>query len=176
MRVTTLVERWVESRDNRRVRFTFKRTDQVRLLKLYVWSQRYKLPVVQILDMLVPILRNRVVLKKKSYGLGVGVASLVGEGAERILQEEIKRYFPGNQLISIWREATREKQLAVERINATEGIVTRSEKELTLLACPSVEEYVRRYRCRATRHREENTVEQLRESRRKKRYRGNPWI
>src|SRR5678809_225253 len=95
------LDEWVLRTDGKEVRLRFKKIDQVRLLKLRVWSFRYQMEISDILDLIMPILRAQMHYKKKRYGLGVSIRSLTGKGAERILTQELKRHDPEGDHIQV---------------------------------------------------------------------------
>jgi hypothetical protein len=172
--IAAALERWVERKEKRSVRLCFKKSDQLSLLKLRTWSFRYHLSIVDILDMILPVLRGQVKVKKKTYGLGVAVRSLVGPGAERVLVEEIKRRYPNGEHIAMWREQERERQLEAERLLESDGLVPREYTE-NLVTADSTEKFVTEYTRRTLAKRADNRSNRANRSRRRKKYRGNPW-
>lgn len=176
--VAAIIEQWVRVRDKKSIRLSFKKEDQVRLLRLCTWEFRYKLPIGDILDFVMPVLRSRVrrvrAVKKASWGLGVSVRSLVGPGAKRILEEQIEQLFPGGEHIRIWRDQERSRQLAVEQAEETDGVAVRqAPMPFTVLDSPTVEEFIAGYRARIARAR--GSMLSYSKTRARKPYRGNPW-
>lgn len=168
------VQSWLTSRAEKQVFLKFSRVDQIRLLKLRTWRFRYYLPVSEILDMIVPVLRSRIKNKKRVSALGVPVLTLTGHGAERILQEEIKKRYPASEHIEAWKDRERDSQLEAEQ-NEGDDLPAASGSSLGILQANSPEAFVEAYKRRITNYREEQRIQMLQEFR-KKPYRANPWI
>lgn len=168
---------WVRMRDGKDVPLHLSKADQLRLLKYRTWMFRYYLPVQEILDLTIPILRQQIRRKyvKRKYvrGLGVSVAALTGAGAERILQEQIRKTYPDSEHITIWRERERDRQLAVERAESLGGM-PETDRGLRLSDCATPEIFMARYERRLQRLRLE-AAEADNPQRRKRQYRFNPW-
>lgn len=90
-------------RQFKKILFRVKPEDSIRLLKLLVWQERHQVPLEYILHRLVPVLLSRVHKRyHQKEALGIRISSLTGKGAERILQEEIRKDFPEQEHISEW--------------------------------------------------------------------------
>ena len=170
------LEHWLEHNDGRTGPLHLKRIDQLKLMRLRTWALRYKLPVQEILTLVMPVLRGQVKSKKKPFGLGFRVGVLVGNGAQRILLQEITKIYPCNEHIFAWRSQERERQLRIEQEIETDGLPVRVPKALTVLSCTTVESFISQYKNRITALRETTAKEETSRWRKKRHYRGNPWV
>lgn len=141
--------------------FGTTKEDDIRLLRLAQWEEKYFVPLEWILQTLVPIWRAKF-SRHGHRGLGVRIPTLVGNKSEEILTREILRTWPDGQHIAQWRAKTQELQWAAER----QGIRTREDWEHPLKAA-------RLYQQRMMREREKRKQFQRIACRRP--YRGNPW-
>lgn len=162
---------WLAVHDGKEPFLRFTREDQVRLLRLKTWQLRYYLSIQEILSFVVPVLRSTVKRKSKRWALGITVRSLTGEAAERILQEQLKKTYPGGEHIQVWKDREQENQIEVEQM--LEGDLVSSGKTIDVLHAESLEDYVSRYRARIQHLRQERSA-QMRKHR-KKPYRWNPF-
>lgn len=169
---------WVKEKDGIDLYAGFSIENRLRLLKLRTWKLRYRLPVKEILSLVVPVLREHIESgfrkKSKRRGLGIGIPALTGRAAERILISQMKKKYPNNEHLAQWRQLERERQLSQEEQDETD-LPTREVPDPTLLNSSSVASYVRRYRVRCLSRREKLEKEQSARWRRRKAYRGNPW-
>lgn len=154
----------------------FKKPDQLRLLKLHAWSLQYYIPVGEILEMVVPPLRSMIKKKRKNYGLGVSIPTLTGNGALRILQEEITKRYPNGEHYAVWRVQEQAKQLEAERVDELDGVPIKAARSRSLLEAPSVEAYITSYRRQILTARDTNNKALSSAVRKRKQYAGNPWI
>lgn len=169
------LETWIASHDGRSLRLSVSEDDQVRLLKLRTWMFRYHLPVNEILDILIPLLRDRVKRKKISHRLGVAIRTLTGHGAEEMLVVELNRKYPGGEHVHAWKEAERERQLEVEQLEMSDGMPEKQMKLFNILDYPSTNAYLDDYRARIEAKRKLVSSESVPVWRKRKNYRGNPW-
>lgn len=175
------IEKWVRTRDNKAtVILQYNKIDLLKLMTLRTWELRYRLSAYEILDLIVPILRGTITTRRgrrKGTGasLGITISMLTGQGAERILESQIKKTFPNAEHIAMWKSDERNRQLQREKLAESEGVVTRPPSVLTVLGSESVSEYVEAYRARIETKRTAHRSESLKKSRRSKNYRGNPW-
>jgi hypothetical protein len=88
--------------------FKLKPEDELRLLRLVQWQEKYRVSLDWILAQLLPIWRSKYSKYKTTKGLGVSVATLVGMKSELMLQEAILKDFPEGENIARW--LTREQQ------------------------------------------------------------------
>lgn len=167
---------WILKTDGKEVRLRFKPIDQVRLLKLRVWETRYKLSIEEIMDLIMPILRYHMLRKKTSYGLGVSVRSFTGTGAERILIKELEKTDPDGQHEEVWRQLEQETQLEAEAREERDGLPAKANLVILPLDVENTQDWATWYQGKIERRR--NTYRELirQEWRKRKNYRGNPWI
>ena len=88
--------------------------DQLRLVKLKVWSERYSLPVTYILLKLLEYHWSRLPKPqrdkaKASKGLGIRIATLIGSVSERHLKDCIFQDFPDGDHLVVFKEAERDR-------------------------------------------------------------------
>ena len=90
-------------------------SDRHKLYRLWMWSQRYSVSLDYILSVLVPYFSKGVEKRtgKKSKGLGVSIATLVGDVAEDVLQKAIAKDNPDSDHLGMYREEQRDKVLAL---------------------------------------------------------------
>ena len=74
-------------------------TDALRLLRLRVWQERYSISLEFILGLLVDVFSKSIRMRsgKKLRGIGVSIPVLTGDVAEEILQEKLRKEFPGRE-------------------------------------------------------------------------------
>lgn len=180
--VETALQAWLRTRDeDNEIELHFSASDQLRLLNLRLWSMIYYLPIVDILDLILPKLREQVdkharcKRKGSRRGLGVRVAGLVGAGAEKILIERMGRWYPGGENIFAWQQRTRDEQLAAEGHEEKEGLVSKI-GGLSLLDYSDTGAFLAAYRKRVTRNQDKLFAEEDNKERRRKHYRNNPWL
>ena len=171
------VEQWLSAHDKKKIRLNYKLADQVRLLKLRVWCIRYDTDIPEILDLVVRVLRAQIPTKfKSSWGIGVPIRSLTGKAAERLLKDELERLYPGGENVFARRNALKQQQLHDERMLDLEGALPKRERLIKILDANSAQEFVEHYRERVTRIKERTQKEERQSWRKRKPYRGNPWI
>lgn len=179
LQITSTITRWVEVHDKKHTILTYSKIDQLKLMTLRTWELRYRLPVYEILDLVVPVLRvvvkGHLRRKKPLAGLRVPVSTLTGVAAERILLDQIAKKFPDAQHIGIWRAEERERQLRRERLVESEGITIRQLGTVTLLSSQSVGGYIDAYKKQVHAKRVEEATELANKDRKRKSYRFNPW-
>jgi hypothetical protein len=168
--------RWLEAREGKSIYGKFKRIDILRMVKLQVWSWRYRLEIEEILDLVVPYLRDTVTTKqKKKYGLGCSIASLTGDGSEKILVNAIAQEYPDGEHKYAWRQREQQRQLEAERLEESDGLVVKERAPRGILDFDSVEEFLQYSARRVERIRRKRSAE-YGPKRRSKKYRGNPWL
>jgi hypothetical protein len=168
--------RWLESREKKQIYGKFKRLDMLRMTKMQVWAWRYGLEIEEILDLVVPYLRDTVTTKqKKKYGLGCSIASLTGEGSEKILVNALKQEYPEGEYRYIWRQREQERQLERERLEESDGLTVREREPRGILDFDDIQEYLQYSARRVERARRRWDLE-YGAKRRSKKYRGNPWL
>lgn len=88
----------------------------MRLLKLRVWSVRYKVSVRYILLRLVPYYKKFAQNFRRRYnekGLGITIAVLTGRSAEQKLREFILKDFPDGENLVDWKEDAKQRCLDI---------------------------------------------------------------
>ena len=173
--IQSAIEHWIQDHDHKHVPVRYKPADQLKLLKFRTWQLRHKLSVPEILNLIVPVLRGQMLGRGRNYGLGIGVRTLVGRGSERILLEEIAKFYPSSEHISMWRDQERERQIDAEHNEDLDGMESTSNKIPTLMDCDSVDQYLSRYKKKILHSRQVHEVEVTKASRKRKAYRGSPW-
>lgn len=176
--ITQEIEHWLRLRDSVTLRLHFKASDQVALLRLRVWSTRYYLSVFEILDMVMPVLRHVSRRPRKQLkGLGVNVRTLTGQAAERILTQELPKIYPNGENRVAWKTKQQEMQLAAEAVHDADGLVSRQAPSCSsLLTAGSVQAFVSSYRLQVVGKRVAYREAVDQKWRRRRRYRGNPWL
>jgi hypothetical protein len=178
--VKTLIEDWLEERQGIYTDLHCTQSDLLRLLRLEVWARRHRVSVQEVLEIVVPGVREAVRSKypkmKFKTGLGVKISSLTGEYARNMLATQIERRYPEGEQYTLWRERERALQLRREEDDEMMGLQRREREVPTLLEFDSADEYVAAYTKNVLRKR---TMMQdaLGEAwRRRKNYPGgNPW-
>lgn len=171
------VQDWIEARDGVKIRLALKRIDRLKLLRLRTWEIQTKLDLFEILDIVVPPIREHSKLKlsqsDERYGLGTSVSSITGDLAQQILSTIIERTYPDNEHLTVWRELERDRQLEAERLDTHDAKPREGRKFLKDFDSP--EDYVRYYTSMITKLRDRDLVEGDAKWRRRKAYRNNPW-
>jgi hypothetical protein len=175
MRVLSAIEHWLETRDGKSFPLRYKRSDQIRLLRLYGWELKYMISIEDILDIIVPALRAHIHSRKKARGIGIMVRSLVGDASERVLKYAIAKRYPQNEHIQVWKSRERELQLYRERREELDGMEPKQEIVKGLLDYASLDIYISRYKDKIAIIRKREVLDSIRK-RRKKPYRWNPWL
>lgn len=167
--VTTEVEKWLKIDFKRSFYTQLRDIDKVRIFKLWVWAQRYKVDIRYILRVLVPYWSNR--FKRKGgqgWGLGAKIYTFVGKFSQKILEEAIERDFPNRENYDLARHNRKMELLALD--------IHTPVKSRDVLDCQSIEEYVRKYKKRINVVRRQLDSADGMASRRLRPYRGNPWL
>jgi hypothetical protein len=142
-----------------------------RLLKLRVWSLRYKVDLIYILQKLLPYLEKvaskHYLRKGSSRGLGVSIPVLTGPAAEEYLKKCIAQDFPDAENILAWKESEKERCIDLMEKDEVMG------KPRPILHYEKVSDFVDSYsrRIRQTR----KSSDRLDKKMSKIPYRGNPW-
>lgn len=145
--------------------------DQLRLITLLVWAERYHVTLRYILRVLVNHYQ-RFLKKAHSMSLGVKIATLVGKHSEQVLREHIARDYQDKENVKEWRWRRRRKMLAL-RVGKDDGI---DQRVRGLLDYPTVKGFVKAYRNRVYDQRSEFDHEINSTSNKLRAYRGNPWL
>ena len=155
--------------------------DEMRLMTLAVWEEKYQVDMGYILQVLVGFYADRFKRGKKAqkqkYGFGTRLSTLTGKNAEVILQERIAKDYPDQEHIDLARYEKR-KALIDDRRQArarAEGDDELEPRKKLLGDFQSPAKYVRYYRRRVTEARRELEREMQRKENRQWPWRGNPW-
>lgn len=174
--ITSDIERWLRIRESRSIPLRFKPIDQARLLRLRVWSVKYYIPIIEILDILIPELRLLTKKKSPRYALGITMQMLCGSGAEKLLQDRLRRRYPESEHFLLWREQLRDAQLELEaKEDSGSDLISRSTGYKRLIDAPSVSDYVLQYESKITEKSNNQSIAVSQKWRRRKAYRGNPF-
>lgn len=155
--------------------FRPKQDDQYRLLRLRVWSERYKVSISYILSVLIPHF-ERISNKYRgnarstvSKGIGTTISVLTGQAAESILVEHLERSYPDNEHVISWKQDKQKECLAI--LAEQDEIILKKPK--TVLQYPTLKAYTKAYSERIDNKRkiEEKLVVQLS----RQPWRGNPF-
>jgi hypothetical protein len=139
--------------------------DQHRLLKLKVWSERYKVSIGYILSVLIPYFEklaykhSRRPRERVSKGIGTTISTLTGPAAESYLLEQINKDFSDGENVIAWKQD--KQQACLRKIELDENI--RIKKPKGVLGYPTLASYRRAYlkRIKGIRDIEEKLVKQL---------------
>lgn len=145
--------------------------DLIRLFKLKVWSEKYRLSLTELFSILVPVCMRLKVMRHRQR---LPVVLLTGSLAKKLLAKAIKSRYPHGENLLLWQEQERERQLLVERERDFEGVQLRDDTP-KLLECESVEEFLTKYD-RSIKKEKSALDKALTQTWRLKRYRNNPWI
>lgn len=127
-----------------------KRDDTYRLLRLKIWSIRYKVCLEYILSVLIPHfekISSKHTGRRRSRGIGTTIPVLTGGAAEDFLADAVKKDFPDGENILSWREDTKLEFLA--RIEADDELPVRK-KAKSVLDYTSLAAYRKAYVKRIT--------------------------
>lgn len=81
---------------NKKLLVQYKRQDQLRLLNLVSWSDKYNLPLAEILLVLFKVWSGKY-KTKSNRGIGVAISTLCGPKSKQILLDYIKKQYPGGE-------------------------------------------------------------------------------
>jgi hypothetical protein len=175
--VRSIVDDVLKEEFGRRL-YRLKREDELRLLVLLTWKERYKVSVKWILKFLIPIWSSKFAKYKTKTSLGCRVATLVGKRSEEIIRERLDKEFPHQENIRDYKE--RERIRLVEKLSGESNIAnSRPAKYFSPIDAPTVDKFVDSYRkeirCRKNKklkHKESYQLNLLK----KKPYRTNPYL
>ena len=170
------IERWVNARDKKNIRLRLKAIDKIKVLRLRTWAARHEIELQEVLDIVIPLCRDRVKGKRQSYGIGVSIRTLTGSGAYRMLTEELLKKYPNGENSSMYKSRLQEEQLQTEAEEEADGLTVRTEKYTkTIIDAPSVNEFIQSYRTAVTKERIRYQKHLRERWRKRKAYRNNPW-
>jgi len=88
---------------NKKIVVQYKRQDQLRLLNLISWSDKYSLPLSEILTVLLKVWGGKY-KTKSTRGLGVAISTLTGPKSKQILLDYIKKQYSGGENIKLRKQ------------------------------------------------------------------------
>ncbi len=164
-----IVEKVLKDKFNRKLFFRRLQDKTVlyRLLSLRTWTLRYKLPLDEVLTVVLGfwdnvINKRRTRVLSEQRGLGCTIPCLCGDRSEELIEEYIKRKYPNGEHIRAWKMS---KQAAYIRIRPIKMLYKGSFRLM-------IEDYTKKVV--ADRSRNQAIVE--RKSRARRRYPDNPWL
>lgn len=179
IRIRGRVEEILRNDYHRRL-FRMKQQDELRLLILAQWEQKYKVSLSYILETILPYWHKRLAKTARSKnGLGVRVTSLIGKISEKLLKDRIAEDFPGDEhkQEAKWerrRFLIQRRSGKLEMDSDLDFPVTIRKK--TLLDYKSPKQFVRSYRKRITSARKEFDLAVADKKNRRRPYRDSPWF
>lgn len=166
-------------RDFERNLYGLKPQDELRLLVLSQWQDKYHVSLSYILEAVLPYWHKKLGRwSKRKSGLGCKVIHLVGKESERLLKQEIAKDFPDKENITEW-QWTRRKEIVELRREEEDDSEELGFKQAAVrkgpLDYPDLESYVAAYKKRVEGHRAGLDKEVRNKRNRRRKYRMNPW-
>jgi hypothetical protein len=156
--------------------YNLKADDELRLLTLFTWRDRYKVSVKYILKLLIPIWTRKFSRFRVKTSLGCRVATLVGNKSEEILRERIAHDFPNKENIQQYDSIERDKiiQYATRHENKNKA---KREDEKSLLEYKNINSFIHQYKrdLRWKKKKSSSKSQKLLEQVKTKQYRNNPF-
>lgn len=153
-----------------------KSDDQIRLLRLHLWSERYKVSLEYILSVLIPYFEG-IANKHRgrprgtsSKGIGTTIANLTGNASENILLSRIEKDFPESEHKIDWRITKQQACLQKIAADSDEVVVKRPKG---VLQYATLAKYRKAYEQRITQKKMDD--EKLERQLAKQPFRGNPF-
>jgi len=88
--------------------------DQLRLLVFQLWAEKYHVELDEVVQILVSFYRRLMSPKLKHVPVfGARLSTLTGQHAETVLQQELKKRYPNDELELNWKQKQRDEQLAM---------------------------------------------------------------
>ena len=163
------IAKWLHEDFDRQFNMKLREIDFYRLYNVWIWSERYKLSIRQILQVLVPYWSKRFKRRKgKAWGLGVKLHTFAGKHSQRKLEEYVAEAFPTGENFALAKQKRKFKLLGL----AQRELV----KSRSIVECKTIEEFVRKYGRRVGARRKELDKAEQQQSRKRRPYRGNPWL
>jgi len=142
--------------------------ERYRLMILVAWAEKYKVPLPFVYQTLVSYWRQKTKRPGKRIALlGARLRSLTSKTSESILLSAIEREFPGAENIFEWKER-KKKQLL--------GLTEQRGRPMQLLNLLSPDEILYNYDRRVRRRAKRMERASGSDKRKKRAWRGNPWI
>ncbi len=163
-----VVESVLKKKFNRRL-FYVQPRDQVtyyRLLSLRTWTMQFKLPLEEILGVLLPfwdsVVRKYSRKPHKGQGLGCTIPALCGDKSQQILEEYVKKKYPGGENVRAWKQQKQDTYFRIEKIKVSYA--------------KGVEDWVGRYSKQVHSQRRRNSIIETKKRKPRRRFPDNPWL
>lgn len=140
-RIRVIVNEILQESFGRRL-YNLKHDDELRLLTLYAWRDRYKVTIKWILKTLIPIWHKKFARFKVRSALGCRVATLVGKKSEEIIREKLWRDFPHKENVKDWKQ--KEKQRILELVGGRSN--RRKARYESIVEAPNPESFIKQYK------------------------------
>jgi hypothetical protein len=88
---------------DRKIIIAVKRQDQLRLLNLLTWRDKFNLPVSEILAVVLKVWGNKY-KGRNPKGLGVAISTICGPKSKQIIKEYIKKQYPNGECIELRKQ------------------------------------------------------------------------
>lgn len=83
----------------------FNRTDQMRLLNLFTWSERFHIPTREVLMFLLSMWKGK--FGRNQRGLGVRLSTLLGPASYAALKGWVAQRYPNGENVTTWKAEAR---------------------------------------------------------------------
>lgn len=97
----------------------FRNQDRYRLLTLKAWSWHYKIPLLEVIQVLISYWDTRTkgwYRRGVRKTIGVRVPTLTGTVSSTVLEEYVARTYPNGENVSAWKEERRRELLYLDDI------------------------------------------------------------
>lgn len=167
LRITGLVSQIASEEFQKRI-YRISDMDGMRLLRLKLWSRRYKVSIRFILQVLIPFWTRQFnkAGRFRSSSLGVRIITLTGRKSEEVLKEAIATAYPARENELEWRWEERERCLGLDQPKGRLPTIEHS---------PTVRDYIKAYRLRVTTRRNILDRAGTRSRWKARAYRDSPW-
>lgn len=160
---------------NRRL-YNLKHDDELRLLTLYTWRDRYKVSIKWMLKFLIKIWSKQFSRFRIKSALGCRVATLVGKKSEEIIREKLWKEFPNNENKSNWAQSEKDKIISLIKPSKEKR---KKVRYTSLLQAHNPQDFIRKYKKELKWKSKEKRLssrnkKELKEIKNKC-YRNNPW-
>ena len=91
--------------------FRLKKEDEIRLLRLKQWEEKYRVSISYILGKLIPFWTQKYAKYSKAV-FGTTISTLVGSVSEKVLQEAVAKDYPDGENEKRWKAMTQQRQWA----------------------------------------------------------------
>lgn len=132
--------------------------DRLKLYNIWVWSEKYKLPLQVVLSEILSFWLAKIRKKRKRGTLGVRISTLVSKASKNYLLLRLQELYPSNEHLTQWRE---------DQINVLAA------SQLGDFSCDDISAYVVQYKEYINESR--TTIREL-STKYKKPFRNNPFV